>query len=207
MRDKCRLIPYVSGAEFLQSPSGLTCSPSFLHRYQLQLIKDATLYFGRQFVLIEQDVWKHSPSERRYFLTWPTWQVKSLRDHSNAASRHISSARFSRWSSGKMVEAPPRLFCMLPEASSVEARQQEISQHGRLSSGCQRAQYSKYGTPAVWRAAESQEEAFHLIGGKTKTAAISGAPAHHTQKKKKPNKKRGMFPYQKKLHRLKNVED
>lgn len=83
-------------------------------------------------------------------------------------------------------------------------------QHGCLSSSWQSVQYSKYGTPAVRRAAESQEEAFHLIGSKTEPwTTVEHQP--HIFPKQKTNKRRDIcfhikhLTYWKKNMRIKKL--
>lgn len=173
MRDKCRLIPPVLGAEFLQSSSGLSCSWRSLVCCLLWLIKGASWWLCYPWQSICTDWRRHVEAFVfwSFFLICLTCQVKPLHDHSNAAQRRISPTSFSldpeaRW--WRFLRGDIGMQHTLPLWKHDDRKSHWSRQHGRLSSSWQRAQYSKHGTPAVRRAAESQEEAFHLIGSKTK---------------------------------------
>ncbi len=164
MRDKRSLIPHVLGAEFLQRPNGLTYSWSYLECYELRLIKNASRWLARLGRQMEKAcrgicLWRN-------FLICFTQGVKSLYDHSNPAQRQISPTWFRL-----NPEAWWRRFDSYATQTlrrHSDGKSHWSQQHGRLSSHWQRVRYSKYGAPAVWRAAEKQEEAFHLIGSRTK---------------------------------------
>lgn len=107
----------------------------------------------------------------RYFLICRAWQAKPLHDHHTAAQKHIGPTWFNldpeaKW--WRFLRGDRYATHTLSLWKHDDRKSHWSRQHGCLSSSWQRAQYSKYGTPAAWRAAESQEEAFHLIWSKTK---------------------------------------
>lgn len=192
MRDKCRLIPYVSGAEFLQSPSGLTCSRSFLHRYQLQLIKDATLYFGRQFVLIEQDVWKHSPSEGTSCLgqhdKWNLCVITATQPQDTLARRASVADPQARW--WRLLHVCFACYPTLPllkldnrKSHNMAACLQAAKEHNTANMGHLLCDEQLKARRKLFIWLEAKPNCSHQW---------SSSPPQ-----KKPNKKRGMFPYQK----------
>ena len=73
---------------------------------------------------------------------------------------------------------------MLPLQKRVGREFNWSWQHEHLSSRWQIAQYDRYRTPAVWRATESQEEAFHRIESKGKAAASMELQGYIFPKKK-----------------------